>query len=164
MLPEDYIVLDSYDIVSVVRIALFQMHEYLELHAGLMLEALLVSDELYGHQFLRLVIEALECLAEAPLAQKLDHLEPKCDVVLEHHLVVASVVVEAKVVGMQGAPLDLLGPDTQEVDLLIVQDLSLLIVREVVHEQLQSLRRSDGELQLLELGLDVFLLVVLDSA
>lgn len=68
MLAEYHIVLDSDDVVGIIWVILLQMHQYLELNARLVLEALLVSDELDSNHLLSLVVKALEGLSEGALA------------------------------------------------------------------------------------------------
>ena len=56
--------------------------------------------------------------------------------ILENNLIVTSLVVIAKVVGLLRATSDLVGSKTKEVNLFVVQNLSLLIVCKLAHEKL----------------------------
>ena len=64
MLAEHAVVFDANDVVRVLRIVLLQVQQNLELHACLMLEFLLVSDDLDGYDLACLVIHALQGLSE----------------------------------------------------------------------------------------------------
>lgn len=65
--------------------------------AHLVMEALLVADDLECFVGARLVVQHLEHLAKAALAQHALHLIAVGDVVADHHLVVAPLVVIAVV-------------------------------------------------------------------
>jgi hypothetical protein len=56
-------------------------------------------------------------------------------VVSYDNLIVTSIIVIAKVIRMQRGPFDLLGSEPQKVNKLVVQDLTLFMICEVVHEQ-----------------------------
>lgn len=62
MLTEHAVVFDTNDVVRVLGIVLLQVQQDLELHACLVLEFLLVSDDLDGDDLARLVIHALQGL------------------------------------------------------------------------------------------------------
>jgi hypothetical protein len=71
MLPEHHIILNPNYIERIIWIVLFKMHQYLKFHASLMLKPFFVSYQLYRHILISLMIEAFDCLTEAPLAKEL---------------------------------------------------------------------------------------------
>jgi hypothetical protein len=64
MLPENNIIFYTNDVESVVGIKLLKMHQDLELHACLMLETFLVSNQLNSDMLFRLVVKAFNSLSE----------------------------------------------------------------------------------------------------
>ena len=71
MLTEDHEVLHSNDVVLIVAILRVQELQYAQLHAGLVLELLLVANDFDGDDLLCPVVEALDGLTEAALAKEL---------------------------------------------------------------------------------------------
>ena len=121
------------------------MLQDLELHTSLVLEPLLVADELDRDDLAGLVVHAFQRLAEAALAQELNHFEAVRDVVLQNHAVVAALVVVAAVVRLQRRPLDLVRRQSKEVHLLIVKDFAFFKVCQLVDEELQGAGRGYGK-------------------
>jgi hypothetical protein len=68
VLSEHYIVLDPYDVECIIWIVLFKVHQDFKLYTSLMLKPFLISDQLYCHVLMSLMIEALDGLTEAALA------------------------------------------------------------------------------------------------
>lgn len=134
MLPKNDVVLNSNDVVGIIRVLAFKVLKNLQLHACLVLEALLIPNKFNCHDLFGLVIKALESLAKAPLAQELLHFESIRNVVVQHHFVVPSLVIVPVVVGIDWGPLDLLGIQTQEIHLLVVKDFALLEVSQITHK------------------------------
>ena len=66
-----------------------------------MLEALLVANNFDGDHGLRHVVEALKSLAEATRTQLVQNFESIGKMVLDYHLIVAALIIEAKVVTQQ---------------------------------------------------------------
>lgn len=66
----------------------------LDLHQGLVVEALLVADHLERAHLVGLVVKHLHHLAEGALAQHAHHFEAVRDVVVHDDLVVAALVVK----------------------------------------------------------------------
>ena len=79
--------------------------------------------------------------------------------VLQNYVVIALVVIKSKIKLMQRRTFDFLCFQSQEVHLFVVQNFTLLVIGERVHEVLQSLGRADWELNLDNLGL-VFLALI----
>ncbi len=98
MLAEDCVVQHSHDVVFVVFILLFEKSEKTQLDSGLVLEALFVANHFYGHRLLRFVIETLEGLAKTSRPKFINDFESIGQVVFYNDLVVASIIVKAKVV------------------------------------------------------------------
>lgn len=67
VLSEEHVVFDSDDVVLVVWVVVVQVLEDPKLNACLILELLLVTDQLDGHRFLSLVVQARDGLAKASL-------------------------------------------------------------------------------------------------
>jgi hypothetical protein len=77
MLSEVAVVIYQYNVILVVRIVLFQMHEYLELDSSLMSELLLVPNDFNCDYFACFVIETFYGLAERSFAQKIQNFKPE---------------------------------------------------------------------------------------
>ena len=97
VIAEGEALLHAHDVVDVILVVVFQVLQHLHLDSGLVVEALLVADDLHRHVFVVLVVEALQCLPEAALAEEVDDFVAVADVVVHHHLVVALFVVVAVV-------------------------------------------------------------------
>ena len=116
-----------------------------------MLKPLLVAYDLYGHHHLLLVIKAFQSLAKTAGPQLVEHFKPIGQMVLHLNLIVAALVIEAKVMAEERRCLDLRSLETQEVDLLIVLDLELLVVGEaLVAEERKGLPTGHRELNLVD--------------
>ena len=103
------------------------------------MEALLVPNDLDRDHVAGLVIPALKNLPERSLAKNVDGLVAVEDVVVRHEEVVAPLVVEAKVVRWVILVRRLLlAVWTDEVDLVVLADLVLFVVREVSRVQRES--------------------------
>ena len=72
-----------------------------------MLKSFFVSDQLYCHILLSFVVEAFDSLTETSFAKKFNDFKSVCDMVLNYYLVVSSLIVIAKVIGMKRRTLDL---------------------------------------------------------
>lgn len=106
--------------------------KHLDLDERLVVEALLVPDDLDRDHLARLVVAALEDLAEGTLAKDVDDLVTEPDVVVGDKEVVAALVVEAKVVRrvVLGRHL-LVAVRADKVDLVVLSDLLLLVFGQV---------------------------------
>jgi hypothetical protein len=85
------------------------MHQYFQLYPRLMLKSLFISYQLYSHILLSFMIVAFNSLTETSLAKKFNNFKSICDMVFEHDLIVTSLVIIAKVIGVEGRSLNLLG-------------------------------------------------------
>jgi len=166
VLPEHAVVFDPNDIVCVLRVIFLEVQQYLELYASLMLELLLVSDDLDRYNLSSLVVNALECLSKRSFAQEVNYFKPVRNLVLQYHIVIASLIIIAAIVPFISllrmlAALYLLGSWTQEVAHLVVQDLTLLVLREAgpLQEVLQDLRPAQRQLRLIHESLCILLLL-----
>jgi hypothetical protein len=109
-----------------------QVVEDLDLNERLVVEALLVADDLDGDGLARLVVAALDDLAERAFAEDAHDLVPVAEVVAVDDEIVAPVVVVAVV---ERAVVELghllLATDTDAVDLGVLGDLAPLVVGQV---------------------------------
>lgn len=122
-----------YDIHRVVAVLLFKMFQDANLLLGLTVEAFLVSDHLQGDVLLHLVIIGFDHLAEAALADDLEHLVSVSDVVVRHVQVRSVVVIKSIVVGATNHTLSFLGIRSHKVHMGIVEDLVVLKCAKLVH-------------------------------
>lgn len=97
MLAEDAVVVDPDDVVLVVFVVEVEVLQNLQLHAGLVLELLLVPDDFNGHHLLSLVVQALDGLSETTLAQELEDFVSVAKMVLKNYLIIALVIVVSMV-------------------------------------------------------------------
>ena len=93
MAPEHAVVLDADDVVRVFGIVLAQVQQDLQFDSSLMLELLLVANDLDGHDFASLVILALESLSKRALSKEVKDLKAVGNVIAEHDVVIASLVI-----------------------------------------------------------------------
>ena len=100
MLPEKQIVLYSYHIILIMLVVLIEVEQDLQLHARLILELLLISDNFDRDCLAIGVVEAFEGLSEAAGAQELEHLEPVADVVLQRGFVVTVAIIVAIIINI----------------------------------------------------------------
>lgn len=141
------VVLDANDVVGVVGVVVAEVQQDFQLNSGLVLELLLVSNDLDSDNFLGLVVEALQGLTKAALAEEVNDFEPEGDLVLEHYVVVSSLVVIPEVEGVGLGALDFFCFEAQEKDLLVVEDLALFILGQALsfQEVLQYLGARDRQ-------------------
>lgn len=89
------------------------------------------------------MVVAFECLSKAALAKKVKHFKSESKVIFENHIVVASFVIVAEVVLrfllllfllrlLELGTNNLLGFKSQEEDLFVVKDFTLLIFGQAV--------------------------------
>ena len=68
MLPKHAVVFDPDDVIGVLRIVISQMLQYFQLHLGLVLKPLFISNNFHSHDFACLVVHAPQSLPETTLA------------------------------------------------------------------------------------------------
>ncbi len=134
MISKVKVLLHVHHIERVFLVQVLQVLQNVDLDHALLLKALLAPYDLHRHVLLLLVVEALEHLAEAALAQCLDDLVAVGDVVLVGLQVRAVLVVI--VLGARGTYL--LGVQAQEPDLGVLVDLLSLELGQLVAVQLQG--------------------------
>ena len=117
--------------------------------------------QLLVYDLASLVVNALERLSERSFAQEVNYFKPVRNLVLQDHVVIASLIVIAAIVLMMLAALYLLGSQAQEVAHLVVQDLALLVLCEArpLQEVLQDLRPTQRQLRLIQERLRILLLL-----
>lgn len=145
MLPEHAVVFDSDDVVRVIRVILFQVEQDLQLDPGLVLEFLLVPDDFDGHDLAGLVVDALQGLSEGALPEELNNFKSVGNVVLEHHVVVSSLIVEAVIVLLLPRAFYLFRAQAQVVAHFVVQDLAFLVLCEARPPQVVLQDFGSGE-------------------
>jgi hypothetical protein len=94
---KDEVVQNSDDVVLVLFVIQVEQLEYLQLHARLVLELLLITHKFEGNQLVSLMVETLKRLAKAATSQRFEHLVSVVNVVFHLSFVVTLVVVEAVV-------------------------------------------------------------------
>ena len=86
-------------IQCVVNVHVLKMLQYVDFDHALLLKPLLAANYFHGHVLLLLVVETLEHLTEAALAQRFDDLVAVGDLILVHLDVGAVLVVVVLDVG-----------------------------------------------------------------
>lgn len=104
------------------------MHQYLQFNSCLVLEPFLISDQLNCNQFFGFVIKAFQGLAEASFTQEFNYLKSESYVILHDNLIVASLIVKTKVVGVKRRTLNFVRANTKIVYLLIIKDFTFLMI------------------------------------
>jgi len=94
---KDEVVQNSDDVILVLFVIQVEQLEYLQLHARLVLELLLITHKFERNQLVSLMVETLERLAKAATAQRFEHLVSVVNVVFHLSFVVTLVVVESVV-------------------------------------------------------------------
>mmetsp|Transcript_107975 Transcript_107975/g.311999 ORF Transcript_107975/g.311999 Transcript_107975/m.311999 type:complete len:266 (-) Transcript_107975:397-1194(-) len=153
MVPEVEVVHHVHDVRCALDVPLPNVLEDLDFHEGLVMEPLLVPNHLQGYIALGLVVEGAHDLTERSFTEGVHDLIPIQNVIMKNDQVVPSLVVVRVVVRGCGCPPNLRRPGAVIPHLREVQDLALLILRELVDVVLQHLRRRHGELGLLRLVL-----------
>lgn len=137
------------DIHRVVLILLAQLPQYLHLLLRLTMEPLLVPHHLQGDMLLLLVIVRLYNLAERTFTDHLQHLVPVGHVIMGHVDVGTMLVVVAVVVRPADYPWPLLRVRPDEIYVAIIENLVVLVRRQLVHVDLQhDVRCGDDGLRL----------------
>lgn len=151
MLPKYHVILHVYNVHSIIRIIFFKILQNLKLNSSLIVVLLFVLNDLQSHKLLPFVIEAFQSNAKRALSQELLDLIPKSDMISHDNLVIALVIIIAKVVfTLQGA-FDFLATLAEIKNLRIVKNLLHLKSSQVLLEILQGLGWSKWELQVLYL-------------
>lgn len=73
MFPKYRVILDSDNIVNVIRIILLQVHKDLKLYSSLMVESFFVSDYLHSNELVSFIVIALNSLTKTTLTKKLKY-------------------------------------------------------------------------------------------
>ena len=136
MLAEHERLQDAHDVLLVLGVVVFQLLQDAGLDQALLVEALLVAKDLECYHFLLLVVEALEDLTKGTLTDAFLHLESVGNVIVHLADVLALLVIEASVLGAvgRGERLSVVFAleDVQVVDLVVLQNLRLLVVKQVL--------------------------------
>ena len=97
MVPENKVVPEFDHPLHIVRVMLLEEEKKLGLHGCLVVVFLLILDKFDCHQFLVLVVQALDYLAKCALTDDFDQLESVCDVVAFLHAIVTLFIVKSVV-------------------------------------------------------------------
>jgi len=142
VLPETQVVFYSDDVVLVVRVFLKQVLQNLQLHLSLVLELLFVPNNFQSDYFTCFMIKTLEGLSKGPFAQEPLDFVPVPNVIVHYYFIISLVIVIPEVVRIQRITLDFLSfLLSQEDHLLEVQDLSFLVISQLLYEVFQGFRR-----------------------
>jgi hypothetical protein len=136
MLSKDAVVFDSDDVVYIIRVVLSQVIEDVKFNSSLVMKSLLVSDDLDGDLFICLVVTAFKGLSKAALAQEIENLIPVDQVILQHNLVVTSVIIVTIIVLKLRRCPNLGGIQPKEIDLAVVNYLGSLILGQIIRIEL----------------------------
>jgi len=136
VLSEHEFLLNSDDVLLVFGVAVSKLLQDFNFDQPLLIESLLVSKDLQRNELLVFVVEALEDLAEAALAQSVRYFEPVSNVLAFLRNILILIVVESVIlhaVGSSGWALGRLAfLNVNPVNGFIVQNLSLLILHQVL--------------------------------
>mmetsp|Transcript_31626 Transcript_31626/g.70926 ORF Transcript_31626/g.70926 Transcript_31626/m.70926 type:complete len:365 (+) Transcript_31626:913-2007(+) len=141
VIPEIEVITHMHDVAGVFAVLLTQMLEDFYFNKGLVMEPLLVTNHLQCDLLPSLEIVNTHNLSKGPLPERIHHLVAVKNVVVQHHLVVAAVIVVPMIVRLGRCTPNLRGTSTEEIDLWVVQDLTLFKFGEVHHVVLQHLGR-----------------------
>lgn len=128
MVPEVKVVEHVYHVVRPVGVLFPQLVQYPHLDEGLVVEALLVADDFDCHVLVGFVVQRPDDLAEAALADDLEDFVPVADVVVDHLVVAAVVVVVARVEGAARFGVDFARVQPEVVHLGVLFNLLLFVV------------------------------------
>lgn len=133
MLPEDHVVVQVDHIHYVFWVVLLQELQDFKLHTSLIVVLFLIFDDFHGHIDTMFVVEAFQSRSKRAFTKEGLNFKSEANVVIVDHLVVTLVVIVAIIVLQLGAALDLLGcRRPNEVDLWVVEDLTLLVIGQLV--------------------------------
>lgn len=146
MFSEHDTLFDPNNIMLIIGVVISEMFEDLNLHSCLMLKLLLVPDDLHCHHFFLLMIKALQSLSKTSWSKWFKYFKPICDVILICNFVITPIIIISIVMCLKWRALYLIWFKSKEEDLLIIQDLTFLIIRELTHITLESFTCCDREL------------------
>ena len=145
MIAEVEIIEHVYHVVRSVHVLLAQFVQYPNLDEGLVVEAFLVPDDFDCHVLIGFVVQRPDDLTEAALADDLEDFVPVADVVVDHLVVAAVVIVVARVEGRSRLGVDFAGIESQVVDFRVFLDLLLFVVRQAGSVVLECFCKEMGE-------------------
>mmetsp|Transcript_35903 Transcript_35903/g.99552 ORF Transcript_35903/g.99552 Transcript_35903/m.99552 type:complete len:237 (-) Transcript_35903:439-1149(-) len=158
MVPEVKVIQHVHHVGGALDVALTQVLKDLHLNQGLMVEPLLVANHLECDVVAGLVIKGANHLPERAFAEGVHHLIAVEYVIAQHNEVIAALIIIGVVVGRARRAADLGRPRAEIPDLREVQNLTLLVVSQLLDVILQDLGRRHWELRLC-----LFLLLLLLS-
>ena len=148
VLPEGESVLHVDDAGTVRRVGVPDLYQQVHLHLCLLMEALFVPHKLQRDISARLVVPALEHLAEGASAQLGEHFVPESDVVADDDAVLPVFIIVAMVVRGSHTAFDLgRAWFAKEVHHFVVQNLSLLVVGQRRRHEQQGLGAGHGKVR-----------------
>ena len=128
MITEIEVLFHVHDIQRIVVIHVLQVLQNIDLDHTLLLESFLASDYLHSHMLFSFMVEALEHLAKAALAERLEYFVSICNVILDHFRVGTILVI----VVFDTCRLDFLGIQTEKPDFRILINFTLFKLREFI--------------------------------
>ena len=152
MLPKNQRFDDSNNVFLIFRIIGLQLLQDAGFNEPLFIQPLFISEDLQGDNLLLLVIKALEHLSEGALANTLLYFISISNVVVDVTDIFTFIVIKAAVLGPVGSCEWLATVFTLKnvkiVDLVVLQYLSLLVVKQVFAEVHDDVSRLHWELNL----------------
>jgi hypothetical protein len=128
MMSEHAVVFDSNNVICIILVILFQMKKNLELNSSLMLILLIVPDDLDRYCLSSFVVQAFQSLSKTTLSKEGNHFKPVGNMILDNHIVVTSLIIEAIVILQVFRTLYLFSTYAQEVTFFVVENFTLFIL------------------------------------
>lgn len=131
MISKDYVILNSHNVILIIRIILLEKLQDLHLNLSLMLKLFLVPYDLQCNKLLVLVIEYFQSLPKRPLSKEFAYFIPITNMVVGLNNEISFVVVIPIVIWMASWSFNLsaaLFSDTPH--LFVIQNFTFFKVRE----------------------------------
>lgn len=128
MVAEVEVIEHVYHVVRSVRVLLAQFVQYPNFDEGLMVEAFLIADDFDCHVLVGFVVQRPDDLTEAAFADDLKDFVSVADVVVDHLVITAVVIIVTRVECRSRLGIDFAGIESQVVDFRILFNFLLLIV------------------------------------
>ena len=140
MRSKDKMVKHVDNVIGVILVLLPQVFQDSNLFLGLSVKSFLIPYHFQGNMKMTLVIIGFDHLTEAALPDDFEHFITIGQMVVSYVSVGALVVVIAAVVGTANDAGSLLSVRPNEVDLRIVENLMVLVRRQLVHVEFHHLQ------------------------
>lgn len=120
---------DSNDVIIVLRIIISQMCKHIHFNISLIVKLLLVSNNLQSNKLFVLMIETFQSLSKAAFSKRRYNFESKGDVVLEHYVIVTSLIIISIIKFIPDSCIDFLCFLANEVNFFVIKNFSLFMIR-----------------------------------